>query len=59
MLIENMKMAFSAIRSNKMRSALTMLGIIIGWKKNFRIGVILIQGCGYYPGLYIHWLLGR
>ena len=30
MLIENMKMAFSAIRSNKMRSALTMLGIIIG-----------------------------
>ncbi|MCC8027973.1 MAG: ABC transporter permease [Clostridium sp.] len=30
MLIENMLMAFSAIRSNKMRSALTMLGIIIG-----------------------------
>lgn len=30
MLLENMKMAFSAIRSNKMRSALTMLGIIIG-----------------------------
>lgn len=30
MLIENMFMAFSAIRSNKMRSALTMLGIIIG-----------------------------
>lgn len=30
MLIENMKMAFTAIRSNKMRSALTMLGIIIG-----------------------------
>ena len=30
MLIENMKMAFSAIRANKMRSALTMLGIIIG-----------------------------
>ena len=30
MLIENMMMAFSAIRSNKMRSALTMLGIIIG-----------------------------
>ena len=25
MLIENMKMAFSAIRANKMRSALTML----------------------------------
>ena len=30
MLIENMKMAFSAIRANKMRSALTMLGVIIG-----------------------------
>ena len=30
MLIENMKMAFSAIRINKMRSFLTMLGIIIG-----------------------------
>ena len=30
MLVENMKMAFSAIRANKMRSFLTMLGIIIG-----------------------------
>ena len=30
MLIENMKMAFAAIRANKMRSVLTMLGIIIG-----------------------------
>lgn len=30
MLIENMMMAFSAIRANKMRSFLTMLGIIIG-----------------------------
>ncbi|HIT64671.1 MAG TPA: ABC transporter permease [Candidatus Ventrimonas merdavium] len=30
MLVENMKMAFSAIRINKMRSFLTMLGIIIG-----------------------------
>jgi len=30
MLIENMQMAFAAIRSNKMRSFLTMLGIIIG-----------------------------
>ena len=30
MLIENMKMALSALRSNKMRSFLTMLGIIIG-----------------------------
>ncbi|MEY8337389.1 ABC transporter permease [Lachnospiraceae bacterium 62-35] len=30
MLIENMLMAFAAIRANKMRSALTMLGIIIG-----------------------------
>ena len=30
MLIENMTMAFSAIRANKLRSALTMLGIIIG-----------------------------
>lgn len=30
MLIENMVMAFSAIRANKMRSILTMLGIIIG-----------------------------
>ncbi|MEG0564624.1 MAG: ABC transporter permease, partial [Hungatella sp.] len=30
MLFENMSMAFSAIRANKMRSFLTMLGIIIG-----------------------------
>lgn len=30
MLIENMIMAFTAIRANKMRSFLTMLGIIIG-----------------------------
>ncbi|MDO5405789.1 MAG: ABC transporter permease [Eubacteriales bacterium] len=30
MLIENMQMAFAAIRANKMRSFLTMLGIIIG-----------------------------
>jgi len=30
MLIENMLMAFTAIRANKMRSFLTMLGIIIG-----------------------------
>ena len=30
MLIENMLMAFSAIRANKMRSFLTMLGIIMG-----------------------------
>ncbi len=30
MLIENMMMAFFAIRANKMRSFLTMLGIIIG-----------------------------
>lgn len=30
MLIENMSMAFHAIKSNKMRSFLTMLGIIIG-----------------------------
>ena len=30
MLIENMMMGFSAIRANKMRSILTMLGIIIG-----------------------------
>lgn len=29
-IAESMKMAFSAIRSNKMRSLLTMLGIIIG-----------------------------
>ena len=30
MLIENMSMAFQAIKANKMRSFLTMLGIIIG-----------------------------
>ncbi len=30
MLLENMQMAFHAIRANKMRSFLTMLGIIIG-----------------------------
>lgn len=30
MLIENMAMAFSAIRANKMRAILTMLGIVIG-----------------------------
>ena len=30
MLFENMAMAFSAIKANKMRSFLTMLGIIIG-----------------------------
>lgn len=30
MLLENMKMAFTALRANKMRSFLTMLGIIIG-----------------------------
>ena len=30
MLLENMAMAFSAIRANKMRTFLTMLGIIIG-----------------------------
>lgn len=30
MIVENMEMAFLAIRANKMRSALTMLGIIIG-----------------------------
>ena len=30
MLLENMAMAFSAIRANKMRAILTMLGIVIG-----------------------------
>lgn len=30
MLLENMAMAFSAIRANKMRAVLTMLGIVIG-----------------------------
>ena len=30
LLWENIKLALSAIRSNKMRSILTMLGIIIG-----------------------------
>ena len=30
MIFENIKLAFSAIRANKMRSFLTMLGMIIG-----------------------------
>ena len=30
MLLENMKMALSSLRANKLRSILTMLGIIIG-----------------------------
>ncbi len=30
MIVENMEMAFLAIRASKMRSVLTMLGIIIG-----------------------------
>lgn len=30
MIVENMEMAFLAVRANKMRSVLTMLGIIIG-----------------------------
>ena len=30
LFLENIKLALSAIRSNKMRSILTMLGIIIG-----------------------------
>ena len=30
MLLENMSMAFHAIKANKMRAFLTMLGIIIG-----------------------------
>ena len=29
-LFENISMAFASVRSNKMRSLLTMLGIIIG-----------------------------
>ena len=67
MLIENMLMAFSAIRANKMRSFLTMLGIIIG------IGsVISIVSIGDtmrsmfeelyrkidYSSIYCYWLLG-
>ena len=30
LMLENIKLAFGALRSNKMRSLLTMLGIIIG-----------------------------
>ncbi len=30
LFLENIKLALSAIRSNKMRSILTMLGIIVG-----------------------------
>ena len=52
MLIENMKMAFSAIRSNKMRSALTMLGIIIGIGSVIEIVSIGDNMRGHFSDLY-------
>ena len=35
-LFENISMAFASVRSNKMRSLLTMLGIIIGIARGHR-----------------------
>ena len=37
MLLENISMAFSAIRANKMRSFLTMLGMILALARLFRL----------------------
>ena len=67
MLIENMKMAFSALRANKLRSFLTMLGIIIGIGSVISIVSIgdtmrelfqPVQRCGSDAGLCVHRLLG-
>ena len=44
MLLENMTMALHAIRSNKMRSFLTMLGIIIGIASV--IAIVSVTACG-------------
>ena len=52
MLIENMLMAFTAIRANKMRSFLTMLGIIIGIGSVIAIVSIGDTMRGMFEGLY-------
>ena len=52
MLIENMAMAFSAIRANKMRSFLTMLGIIIGIGSVISIVAIGDTMRGLFSDLY-------
>ena len=52
MLIENMKMAFTAIRANKMRSFLTMLGIIIGIGSMISIVSIGDTMRSMFEGLY-------
>lgn len=67
MLIENMIMAFSALRANKMRSFLTMLGIIIGIGSVISIvsigdtmrGMFFqpLPGYWHYPGVSGNWIL--